>query len=120
MKLSALAALAICACISACTQIDKLHQVIPDADSMGRSVAAVEIGSAPGPAWIYVDNVYIGTTPLVHEFVFDQASRSIDVVADPMPGNTGQTRQRLSFSLPPLPTRVHFNMNNPIRLNNNE
>ena len=120
MRPAFLAPLAICVCISACTQIDKLSQVIPHADSMGRSVAAVEIGSAPGPAWIYADNVYIGTTPLVHEFVFDQAHRKIDVVAEPLPGNTGQTRQRLSLSLPPLPTRVHFNMNNPIRLNNND
>lgn len=120
MKLYRLTLFTIVAGISACTQVDQLNQVIPHADSLGRSVAAVEIGSAPGPAWIYVDNVYIGTTPLIHEFIFDQANRSIDVVAEPLSGNTGQTRQRLKLLLPPLPTRVHFNMNNPVRLNNND
>jgi hypothetical protein len=119
MKIHLLICVIIVSC-GACSQIKKLDQVVPHADVNGRSVAAVEINSAPSAAWIYVDNVFIGTTPIVHEFNFDHSDRSIDVVAEPLPGNTAQMRQRRSFSLPPLPTRVHFNMNNPTRLSNYE
>ena len=119
MKTHVLLAVIIVSCFG-CSQIRKLDQVVPHSDPEGRSVAAVEINSAPSAAWIYVDNVFIGTTPVVHEFHFDHRDRSIDVVAEPLPENTKQMRQRRSFSLPPLPTRVHFNMNNPNRLNNYE
>lgn len=105
---------------SGCSQINKLDPVVPHGDATGRSIAAVQIDSAPTPAWIYVDDVFVGTTPMEHQFNFDHTDRSIDIVAEPLPYNNAQIRQRRSFSLPPLPTRVHFNMNNPNRLLNYE
>ena len=108
------------ACCGACSHISKLHQQVPSADAKGRSVAAVQIDSSPTPAWIYVENRFIGSTPLVHEFHYDSSLREIEVIAEPLPGNSAQIRQRRSFPLPPLPTRVHFFMNNPVPLNNYE
>ena len=108
----------VAACCGACSHVSKLQQAVPTADAQGRSVAAVEIDSSPTPAWIYVDKRFVGSTPLVHEFHYDSGRREIEVVAEPLPGNSAQLRQRRSFPLPPLPTRVHFFMNNPVPLNN--
>lgn len=105
---------------AACSPISKLDQEVPDADAAGRSVAIVQIDSSPTPAWIYVENRFIGTTPLEHRFRYDSGRRSIEVVAEPLPDHAAQIRQRRRFSLPPLPTRVHFFMNNPSRLSSHE
>lgn len=120
MKTSAVTVALLAACCSACSNVSKLRQVLPTADATGRSVAAVEIDSSPTPAWIYVENRFVGSTPLVHEFHYDSGVREMEVIAEPLPGNSAQIRQRRSFPLPPLPTRVHFFMNNPVPLNNYE
>jgi hypothetical protein len=105
---------------SACSPISKLHQVVPTADTTGHSTAIVLIDASPTPAWIYIENRFIGTTPLEYSVAYDSRRRSMEVVAEPLPDNTAQIRQRQRFSLPPLPTRVHFFMNNPNRLSNHD
>jgi hypothetical protein len=104
----------------ACSHVSQLRQVIPHADREGRSTAAVQIDSSPSSAWIYVNKRFIGSTPLEHEFHYDSNLREIEVVAQPKPEHAAQLRQRRSFPLPPLPTRIHFFMNNPVNLNNYE
>lgn len=77
----------------------------------GTTAAVVQIESSPTEAWIFVDGVYIGTTPLEHELSFSSRVRYLEVAAVPI--YDGQARQVKRIQVPPLPKRLHFNMNNP-------
>jgi hypothetical protein len=79
----------------------------------GATNALVEIGSAPTPADIYVDGDYIGRTPLKRYLWFSSTTRAITVVAEPL--YPGQARQEQRLSVPPLPNRLTFFMNNPVK-----
>jgi hypothetical protein len=78
--------------------------------SNGESVATVQIDSSPTPAWIYVNDQYVGTTPLEHDFAYASATEGIDIVAEPI--YLAQIRQHRRIHPGPLPFRVHFFMNN--------
>lgn len=77
----------------------------------GEDAAIVEIHASPTPAWIFVNGVFAGVTPLEYEMQFDSNTRSLEVSAVPMFGS--QTRQSKQLSVPPLPKRLHFFMNTP-------
>jgi len=79
----------------------------------GATNALVEIGSAPTPADIYVDGEYVGRTPLKRYLWFSSTTRAITVVAEPL--YPGQARQEQRLSVPPLPNRLTFFMNNPVK-----
>jgi len=76
----------------------------------GGTAAVVEIGSSPAPAWIFVDGVYVGMTPLIYEMSFNSDTAYLSVSAVPM--NSSQTRQVKRIQVPPLPRRLHFFLNN--------
>ncbi len=76
----------------------------------GATAAIVEIGASPSPAWIFVDGVYAGVTPLQYEMSFNSETAYLSVVAVPM--NSGQTRQVKRIPVPPLPKRLHYFLNN--------
>ena len=76
----------------------------------GESVARVRVDSSPTPAWIYVNDRYVGTTPLEHDFSYSSATEAIDIVAEPI--YLAQLRQHKRIHPGPLPFRVHFFMNN--------
>jgi hypothetical protein len=80
---------------------------------LGATNALVEIGSVPTTADIYVNGDYIGRTPLKRYLWFSSATRTITVVAEPL--YPGQARQEQRLSVPPLPERVTFFMNNPVK-----
>jgi len=105
---------------TACSPVTNLHEKKVKTDHTGQNVVKVKIDSSPTPAWIYIEDRFIGTTPLRYPVRFDGGRRSLEVVAEPLPDNTAQVRQRRRFSLPPLPVRVHFFMNNPSRLSSHD
>lgn len=78
--------------------------------SNGESVATVRIDSSPTAAWIYVNDQYVGTTPLEHDFAYASTTEGIDIVAEPI--YLAQVRQHRRIHPGPLPFRVHFFMNN--------
>jgi hypothetical protein len=90
------------------TQVDPCRSV-----PSGATNALVEIGSAPTPADIYVDGDYVGRTPLKRYLWFSSTTRAITVVAEPL--YPGQARQEQRLSIPPLPNRLTFFMNNPVK-----
>ena len=75
----------------------------------GSTAAVVEIGASPSPAWIFVDGVYVGVTPLQYEMSFNSETAYLSVVAVPM--YSSQTRQVKRIQVPPLPKRLHYFMN---------
>lgn len=76
----------------------------------GGTAAIVEIGASPSPAWIFVDGVYVGVTPLRYEMSFNSETAYLSVVAVPM--NSSQTRQEKRIQVPPLPKHLHYFLNN--------
>jgi hypothetical protein len=91
---------------------DRLQALSPFAGPDGITIAPVEIDSAPTAAWIYVNGKYVGNTPLVYGLAYDSGTRYIEVVAEPLPSHPVQVRQRQHITVPPLPTRIQFFMNN--------
>ena len=91
---------------------DRLHALSPFAGPNGITIAPVEIDSSPTTAWIYVDGEYVGNTPLVYGLAYASDTRHIEVSALPLPDHAAQTRQAKIIPVPPLPTRLHFFMNN--------
>jgi hypothetical protein len=77
----------------------------------GATNTLVEIDSSPTPARIYVDGTYVGRTPLERYLWFSSTTSAVTVVAKPL--YPGQARQERRLSVPPLPTRLTFFMNNP-------
>ncbi len=76
----------------------------------GADRAWVEIESAPTPAAIYLDDRFIGYTPLRYAMSFTSTQGSLKLVAVPL--YAGQAQQERSIIVPPLPERVSFFMNN--------
>ena len=76
----------------------------------GATAAIVEIGASPSPAWIFVDGVYVGTTPLTYEMSFNSDTAYLSVAAVPV--NSSQARQVKRIQVPPLPKRLHYFLNN--------
>lgn len=76
----------------------------------GASFKWVDIDSSPTPAAIYVNGKYVGETPLRYPLVFTSLTRYVVVVAEPL--YSTQTRQEQHLSVPPLPGRIQFFMNN--------
>lgn len=76
----------------------------------GVSYGLVDIDTSPTPASIYVDGERVGVTPLRHPLYFNNQTRYVIVVAEPMYPN--QTRQERRIRVPPLPNRIQFFMNN--------
>jgi len=103
----ALLALAASGCAS-----DKLQSLSPFTGPGGISIAPVEIDSSPGTAWIYIDGKYVGNTPLVYGLAYDSNTNYIEVIAEPLPNHPVQQRQTKHIRVPPLPTRIHFFLNN--------
>ena len=83
----------------------------------GATHSLVEIGSSPTPAEIYVDGMYLGRSPLKRCLWFTSTTHAITVVAEPL--YPGQARQELQLSIPPLPRRLTFFMNNPAKVDAN-
>ena len=103
------------ALISAVTLISACASDFPEAPESyagadGSTAAVVEIGASPSPAWIFVDGVYVGVTPLQYEMSFNSETAYLLVVAVPM--NSSQTRQVKRIPVPPLPKRLHYFLNN--------
>ena len=92
---------------------DSLQSLSPFAGPGGISIAPVEIDSSPSSAWVYVDGKYIGNTPLVYGLAYDSNTNYIEVIAEPLPDHPVQQRQVKHVRVPPLPTRIHFFLNNP-------
>ncbi len=97
------AALPLLACVAACNTA----AVQPIA---GESAGKVSINSAPDPAWIFVDGVFVGRTPIETQIAFTHATRFIEVVAVPL--HVNQTRQVLRIVPPSLPTDLQFFLDN--------
>ena len=91
---------------------DKLQSLSPFTGPGGISIAPVEIDSSPGSAWIYIDGKYVGNTPLVYGLAYDSNTNHIEVIAEPLPDHPVQQRQTKHIRVPPLPTRIHFFLNN--------
>jgi hypothetical protein len=91
---------------------NRLQALSPFAGPDGITIAPVEIDSSPTTAWIYVNGDYIGNTPLVYGLAYDSNTKYIEVVAEPLPSHPVQLRQTQHIPVPPLPTRIHFFMNN--------
>jgi len=98
---------------AACARVARLEQDQPRPDPQGRGVVSMEIDASPSPAWVYIQQRFIGTTPLVYQFHYDSTLKEVEIVAEPLPCHTAQLRQKLTLPLPPVPARVHFFMNNP-------
>ena len=92
---------------------DRLQSLSPFSGPGGISIAPVEIDSSPSSAWIYVNGKYIGNTPLVYGLAYDSHTNYIEVIAEPLPDHPVQQRQVKHVRVPPLPTRIHFFLNNP-------
>ena len=91
---------------------DRLQALSPFGGPGGISIAPVEIDSSPTTAWVYIDGRYVGNTPLVYGLAYDSDTRYIEVIAEPLPNHPVQLRQTKHIRVPPLPTRLHFFMNN--------
>jgi hypothetical protein len=74
------------------------------------SVREVRIDAAPTPAWIFIDGIYVGRTPVEPGIPFSHATRFIEVVAVPM--HESQTRQVLRIVPPSLPSQLQFFLDN--------
>jgi hypothetical protein len=77
----------------------------------GASQGVVVIDSSPTPAAIRVDGEHVGQTPLRHLLSYTSQTRYLTVVAEPL--YPSQMRQERRLRVPPLPSRIHFFMNNP-------
>ena len=91
---------------------DRLQSLSPFSGPGGISIAPVEIDSSPSSAWIYVNGKYIGNTPLVYGLAYDSNTNYIEVIAEPLPNHPVQQRQTKHVRVPPLPTHIHFFLNN--------
>ncbi len=103
------------AIIAATTLISACASNFPDAPETyagadGATAAIVEIGASPSPAWIFIDGIYVGVTPLQYEMSFNSETAYLSVVAVPM--NSSQTRQVKRIQVPPLPKRLHYFLSN--------
>ena len=98
-----LAALPALACLAACNPA----ALQPLA---GESASRVSINSAPDPAWIFVDGVFVGRTPIEPLIAFTHATRFVEIVAVPLHAN--QTRQVLRIVPPSLPRNLQFFLDN--------
>lgn len=88
------------------SDLDPCRDVPPGADN-----SLVEIDSEPTSADIFVNGTYVGRTPLKRYLWFSSATRALTIVAEPL--YPGQARQEQRLSVPPLPARLTFFMNNP-------
>jgi len=91
---------------------NRLDALSPFPGPGGISIAPVEIDSSPSSAWIYINGKYVGNTPLVYGLAYDSNTNYIEVIAEPLPDHPVQQRQTKQIRVPPLPTRVHFFLNN--------
>ena len=91
---------------------NRLEALSPFTGPDGISIAPVEIDSSPSSAWIYIDGKYVGNTPLVYGLAYDSNTNYIEVIAEPLPDHPVQQRQVKHVRVPPLPTRIHFFLNN--------
>lgn len=71
----------------------------------------VDIGSWPTPAAIYLNERFIGYSPMRYRVRFTSQDSSVSLVAVPL--YAGQAQQEALITVPPLPKRVAFFMNNP-------
>lgn len=71
----------------------------------------VDIGSWPTPAAIYLNERFIGYSPMRYRMRFTSQDSSISLVAVPL--YAGQAQQEQLITVPPLPKRIAFFMNNP-------
>lgn len=76
----------------------------------GSTVAVIKIDSSPTSAWIFIDGVYVGATPIEMEMSFGADTSYLEVAAVPI--YASQSRQVKHIKVPPLPTTLHFLMNN--------
>ncbi len=83
----------------------------PNLPPEGSTYKRVVIDSYPTECRIYIDDVYMGETPLRRKMWFSSHSRNIVVVAEPMYPN--QSRHVKLVTIPPLPARITFFMNTP-------
>ena len=74
------------------------------------TVATIKIDSSPTSAWIFIDGVYVGTTPLETEMSFGASTSYLEVAAVPI--YDSQSRQVKRIKVPPLPKSLYFLMNN--------
>ena len=111
MKLSSVLLALLTLVIGGCAG-DRLQALSPFAGPGGISIAPVEIDSSPTTAWVYIDGKYVGNTPLVYGLAYDSETKYIEVVAEPLPDHPMQLRQTKHIQVPPLPTRIHFFLNN--------
>jgi hypothetical protein len=71
----------------------------------------VEIVSEPTAAAIYLNERFIGYSPMRYPIGFSSGDRAISLIAVPV--YPGQAQQEQLIAIPPLPARVGFFMNNP-------
>jgi hypothetical protein len=71
----------------------------------------VEIVSEPTAAAIYLNERFIGYSPMRYPIGFSSGDRAISLIAVPV--FPGQAQQEQLIAIPPLPARVSFFMNNP-------
>lgn len=71
----------------------------------------VAIGSFPTPAAIYLNERFIGYSPMRYPMRFTSRDSHISLVAVPL--YAGQAQQEELIIIPPLPKRISFFMNNP-------
>lgn len=71
----------------------------------------VEIVSEPTAAAIYLNERFIGYSPMRYPIGFSSGDRAISLIAVPV--YPGQAQQEQLIAIPPLPARVSFFMNNP-------
>jgi len=76
----------------------------------GSTMAVIEITSSPTSAWIFIDGVYVGATPIEMEMSFGAGTSYLEVAAVPI--HDSQSRQVKRIKVPPLPKSIHFLMNN--------
>ena len=98
-----LAVLPVLACVAACNPA-AVQRIA------GESTGTVSINSAPDPAWIFVDGVFVGRTPVATAIAFTHATHFVEIVAVPMHAN--QTRQVLRIVPPSLPSDLQFFLDN--------
>jgi hypothetical protein len=71
------------------------------------------IDSAPTPAAICLNGVFIGCSPMRHPIGFNSTDQAISLVAVPL--YPGRAQQEQLITVPPLPARVSFFMNDAQR-----